>query len=126
MAISEKILIAIKEADTLEELKKIVNENKVEISDEKLEQVFNQYHTSGELSDQELENVTGGCNTYVTPDDHACNDFLWWLDHKTGYISYVQQYGMPYASSKPAKCGICAHMKPISTICGTEYYCELK
>ena len=48
-------------AKTAEELLALANENGVELTGEEAKKYFEQRHPEGELSDDESEQVTGGC-----------------------------------------------------------------
>ena len=121
MAVSEKILKTIKEAKSLEELKGLAENYKVHISDEKIEQIFNQYHTSCELTDEQLENVSGGCDTRVT-DWGGCNNWVWNVDKRSRPAEYSRD---PHSYYEPISCKNCIHSYWMDQPCSTELYCPL-
>lgn len=55
-----ELLKKAKEAKSVEELLSIAKENDFEMSKEEAQAYFTQLHQSGELSDEELDNVAGG------------------------------------------------------------------
>ena len=61
MQLSKEYIEKIRGANSVEELKKVCAEEKISVSDDKLKQYFDMYHSgSAELSDDELNNVAGG------------------------------------------------------------------
>lgn len=108
MALSEKILTKIKEAKSLDELKDLAKKNDLKMSEEKLVEIFNRYHTSGELADDDLTHVSGGCAEEI-PSSGFCYDWIWKVDNHT---TYEETKGDPlFASGKPnaPSCYTCAY-----------------
>lgn len=62
MNISKELLEKAKTAKTAEELLAMAKAENIEISAEEAAKVFAQLHKTGELSDEELDNVSGGCD----------------------------------------------------------------
>lgn len=60
MGLNNEVLEKAKQADTAEELMAVAKENGVELTEEEAKSYFEQLHRSGELSDEELDNVAGG------------------------------------------------------------------
>ncbi len=57
-----------KEAESVEDLLKMAEEEKIVLEKEEAERIYNEFHTSGELSDDEINSVTGGgCNDPKEP-----------------------------------------------------------
>ena len=56
----EEMILKAKEAKTAEELLAFAKENGMELSEEGAKAYYEQFHKSGELSDDELGNVSGG------------------------------------------------------------------
>lgn len=81
MELNEKLLAKAKEAKTLEELTILAKENNIELTEEEATAYFNQLHPkTGELSDDELDNVAGGaCHAkdgrLVVACTHLCNNY---------------------------------------------------
>ncbi len=50
-----------KQAKSAEELITLAKENKIELSAEEAKEYFERLNKSGEISDEELDNVAGGC-----------------------------------------------------------------
>ena len=56
----EDIIVKAKSCKSVEELIALAKENGAEITSEQAEEYFKSMHNSGEISDEELDNVTGG------------------------------------------------------------------
>ena len=61
MKISKELLEKAKTAKTAEELLAMAKAEKIELTEEEAAKVFAELHKMGELSDEELDNVAGGC-----------------------------------------------------------------
>ena len=65
MELKRELLLKAKEAKTAQELAAFAKENGVELSAEQAKKLFADLRRTGELADEELENVSGGsCNPY--------------------------------------------------------------
>ena len=53
-----------KQAKSAEELTALAKENSIELSEDKAKEYFERLNNSGELSDEELNNVSGGCGGF--------------------------------------------------------------
>ena len=60
MNISDELINKAKSVKSIDELKKLAEESGVELTEE-LEAKYRSMHTEGEISDDELSNVSGGC-----------------------------------------------------------------
>ena len=61
MEINQELLAKAKEAKTVEELMALAKENNIELTKEKVNEYFSKLHSeTGEISDDELDNVSGG------------------------------------------------------------------
>lgn len=58
--LSNEEINMIKNTNSIEELESLLKEKKYDLNKETATKLFNLYHTSKDLSDEELENVTGG------------------------------------------------------------------
>ncbi|MGN0813940.1 MAG: hypothetical protein ACI4MH_01755 [Candidatus Coproplasma sp.] len=67
MEFSKDLIEKAKTAKSAEELLKLAKAEGVELSEEEAAKYFAELHKTGELSDDELDNVVGGC--YVETDD---------------------------------------------------------
>ena len=61
MKISKELLEKAKTAKTAEELLEMAKAEKVELTEEEAAKAFAELNKTGELSDEELDNVAGGC-----------------------------------------------------------------
>ena len=67
MNISKELIEKAKTAKTAEELLEMAKEESIEMSAEQAAEYFVMIHASGELSDEELDNVSGGCGSGDEP-----------------------------------------------------------
>ena len=67
MNISKELIEKAKTAKTAEELLEMAKEESIEMSAEQAAEYFVTIHASGELSDEELDNVAGGCGSGDEP-----------------------------------------------------------
>ena len=72
MEMNKEVLAKAKEMKTPEELMALAKESGIEMTKEKADEYFKQLSTSsGEISDEELDNVSGGCGGgYVADRPH--------------------------------------------------------
>ncbi len=76
----KELILKAKKAESPEELIALAKENGEELTEESAKAYFDQFHKTGELSDDELDNVAGGgCHTkdgrLVVSALHVCDDF---------------------------------------------------
>ena len=67
MKISKELLKKAKTAKTAEELLEMAKAENIEISAEEAAKAFAELNKTGELSDEELDNVSGGCGRDYEP-----------------------------------------------------------
>ena len=67
MNISKELLEKAKTAKTAEELLELAKAENIELTAEQAKEYFATIHASGELSDEELDNVSGGCGRDYEP-----------------------------------------------------------
>lgn len=60
MEFDKELIKKAKSAQSVEEIKEIAKENHLEISDKEAQIVFGKFHSDEELSEEELDNVSGG------------------------------------------------------------------
>ena len=60
MELTKELLAKIKETKTVEELVALAKENEMELTLEEAEKYYAKFHQTGEMSDDELDNVAGG------------------------------------------------------------------
>ena len=79
MEFSKELLAKAKAAASVEELVRLAGNNGINMSREELEAKYQAMHGSGELSDDELDNVSGGCGDDNEPVmkgyDEYCSNF---------------------------------------------------
>lgn len=61
MELSPELLAKAKEAKSADEIIALAKENNIEITGDDAEKYYANLHTEGELADNELDNVAGGC-----------------------------------------------------------------
>ena len=67
MNISKELLEKAKTAKSAEELLEMAKAEKVELTEEEAAKAFEELNKTGELSDEELDNVAGGCGRDYEP-----------------------------------------------------------
>ena len=67
MNISKELLEKAKQAKTAEELLEMAKAENIELSAEEAAKAFAELNKTGELSDEELDNVSGGCGRDYEP-----------------------------------------------------------
>ena len=91
----EEMILKAKEAKNEQELLALAKENDIEMNEESAKAYFEQLHKTGELSDEELSNVSGGgCyagdGRLVVTCGHGCKK---WVCKKCDHgLAYVRQY----------------------------------
>ena len=91
----EELILQAKAAKTSAELLALAKENGIELTEESAAAYFDRFHKSGELSDEELDNVAGGgCyagdGRLVVTCGHECKK---WVCKKCNHgLAYVKQY----------------------------------
>ena len=93
MEFTKEMIEKAKRMESAEALKALAKENGYDMSDEEAEAYFAQMHKSGELSDEELANVSGGgCRKdghLVVTVAYSCNH---WQCKKDGAYAYHTGY----------------------------------
>ena len=78
MNISKELLEKAKTAKSAEELLAMAKAENIEMTAEEAAKVFAQLHKTGELSDEELDNVAGGCGgEEITEPKYKEGDLVW-------------------------------------------------
>ena len=67
MEFTQEQITKAKAAKSVEELLAIAKENGMELTEEEAAKYFAEWHKEGELSDEELNNVSGGCGGSSDP-----------------------------------------------------------
>ena len=138
---NQELLKKARAAKTPEEIKDIMVSNGIEgFSDETAKKYFDYLNRgSGELSDDELEQAAGGCNTYGHPTvtcDKKCNCGKFELSYRLGkrmrndYSTLRNMWEMMTIGSQSStaadvydKCGYCLHLGFNSSGTG---FCEVQ
>ena len=81
MNVSKELLEKAKTAKKAEELIEMAKEENIELTVEQAAKAFAELHKAGELSDEELDNVSGGCSPSAPPKYHVGD-----------YVKYYYQY----------------------------------
>ena len=68
---NEELITKAKEVKSVEELLTLAKENNYPLTEEEAQNIFNQFHATGELSDDELDQVGGGCSTKVDGEEYT-------------------------------------------------------
>ena len=71
MNFTEEQLAKIKAAKTAEELIALAKAEGIEATEEQIRAQFDAMHKEGEIADEELNNVSGGCGGGDDPDEHV-------------------------------------------------------
>ena len=86
-----------KAANSAEELLAYANEVGFKLTEDEAKSFFDKWHGNGELSDDELDNVSGGCGGISSDDPHCteCGGLLVW--NSRNYPNYNSSGSMnPY------------------------------
>lgn len=60
MALNKELVEKAEQAKSVDEIKEIAKKNNLEISDKEAQITFDRFNSKGEMSEEELDNVTGG------------------------------------------------------------------
>ena len=84
MKISKELLEKAKTAKSAEELLEMAKPEKIELTAEEAAKAFAELNKTGEISDEELDNVAGGCGDPETPGEPKFNvgDRVYYLETK--------------------------------------------
>lgn len=108
-------------ANTAEELFDLAKENGIELSEESAKAYFEQIHSNGEISDEELENVAGGgCYSgnrlVVTTITNACMYFACKCGKNQDSLWQYGNWGIAVSKRKCLNCGATAGCNQCSYI----------
>ena len=84
MNVSKELLERAKTTKSAEELLEMAKGENIELTAEEAAKAFEELHKTGEISDEELDNVAGGCGDPETPGEPKFNvgDQVYYLDTK--------------------------------------------
>ncbi|MGN0813939.1 MAG: hypothetical protein ACI4MH_01750 [Candidatus Coproplasma sp.] len=93
MELANELIQKARTAKTAEELLEMAKAEGVELSQEEAARYFSEFHKTGELSDDELDNVAGGCDDYQSGDSAKFS-----VGQRVYYIDavYVMNSGYEY------------------------------
>ena len=78
MKLTKELIEKAKTANAAEELHAMAKAENIELSAEEAESAFTKLHKTGELSDEELDNVAGGCGgEEITEPKYKEGDLVW-------------------------------------------------
>ena len=124
---TNEIIAQVNAAGSPEEILKVLRDNGVEnFTEVKAKLYFDFIHKHGEVSDEEIENAVGGCNTYGHPTvtcDQNCNCGRWEqgfeYDYETRWYNAIRLdnqalrevwHALTVGGPKAHKCGNCRHV----------------
>ncbi len=112
MKISSELIAKAKQAKSAEELIALAKQSGTELTEEGAKIYFDQLHKGGELSDEELDNVTGGCGDdeptdrrrKVSPTDCDCKYYACGICEQSATHCGCR-------AVHEATCGTCLHIR---------------
>ena len=72
--ITPELIEQAKKAESVAALLALAEENGIDLTAERAEKLFSEWHTTKELSDDELDSVAGGCGSSGGGDDDKATD----------------------------------------------------
>ncbi len=86
----KELLKKAKETKTMDELKTLLSESNLDLDEESMEKLYTRIHSDEELSDEELEGLSGGARVdmYIGGEDIKCPKC-----HKYMHIDRFTRYG---------------------------------
>ena len=121
----EELIVKAREAKSEQELLTLAKENSIEITEESAKAYFEQLNQTGEIADEELDNVSGGgCyhdgKLVVTTGTNACEHFLCnrcGNRKSDGGIGPINSHFDPYTTAMHLEnCGNCDWCKYIDCL----------
>lgn len=100
MNISKELLEKAKQAKTAEELLAMAKAENINFTAEEAAKAFDGLNKNGELSDEELDNVSGGCSSYSPSGKARSRDKVVFL-YEVGQT--VEIYNTPFGTTKTAR-----------------------
>ena len=89
MNYSKELLDKAKTAKSAEELRELAKAENIELTEEQAADYFAKLNNSGELSDDELNNVAGGCDP-GTPKYNVGDYVKYYYQYEIGWSSYAK------------------------------------
>ncbi|MGN1099254.1 MAG: hypothetical protein ACI4S9_02830 [Christensenellales bacterium] len=100
MKFTNEMLEEAKTAKSVEELLEMANAEHIELTAEEAAKAFAELNKTGELSDEELDNVAGGCSSYSPSGNARSRDEVVFL-YEVGQI--VEIHNTPFGTTKTAR-----------------------
>ena len=118
---NEELIAKAKAAKSAEELLSLAKENDYPLTEEEAQNYFNQFHATGELSDDELDQVGGGCGGGEETAPRGYN-----LTDTFGCCSSFEYVSEHYkAGGFAPKCDCCRYLKKTYYNGKNWYGCEI-
>ncbi len=111
---NKELIEKARQADSPEEIMKIAEENDIYMVKEEAEMIYKQLHTSGEVADDELQSVAGGCTgkdgkTIVTSGCKCFNgNYYPKINSRLG-VATAEAFWYDFSSD--GCCGRCVHLE---------------
>ena len=90
MNISKELIEKAIQAKTAEELLAMAKAENIELTDEEAAKAFAELNKSGELSDEELDNVAGGCSPSDPPKYNIGDYVQYYYQYEIGWTRYAK------------------------------------
>lgn len=90
MKLSKELLEKAQTAKSPEELLQMAKAENIELSAEEAEEAFAKLNKSGELSDEELDNVAGGCSPSGPPKYNVGDCVRYYYQYDIGWMRYAK------------------------------------
>ena len=90
MNITKELLEKAKTAKTAEELLAMAKAENIELSAEQAAKAFAELNKTGELSDEELDNVAGGCSPSDPPKYNIGDYVQYYYQYEIGWTRYAK------------------------------------
>ena len=90
MNVSKELLKKAKTAKTAEELLAMAKAEHIELTEEQAAKAFEELNKTGELSDEELDNVAGGCSPSDPPKYNIGDYVQYYYQYEIGWTRYAK------------------------------------
>ena len=90
MRFTNEIIEKVKTAKSAEELLAMAKAENIEMTSEEAAEAFEKLNASGELSDEELDNVAGGCSPSDPPKYNIGDYVQYYYQYEIGWTRYAK------------------------------------